>query len=135
MSLKDFIEANGLDESRVLSLVLGDGGRLLPCPKPFTGYNVNIGDEEVTFYNDKLNVKTKLPYSCFESAEFGIGSGNLWLQCIVNGSPLVFCMPRKTWKSDKAKLLMDKIGAVTELKDKKEYDQYTGKLFFIYMFK
>ncbi len=135
MTLKEFISQNNLDESRVINLVLGDGGANLPCPSAFTGYFVTIGDDTLTFYNEKLGVKADIPYTAFYSAEFGIGSGNLWLQCIVNASPLVFCMPRKAWKSAQAKLLMEKISAVTELKDKKEYDHYTGKLFFIYMFK
>ncbi len=135
MSLEKFISNNGLDESRVLSLILGEGGSILPCPSSFTGYTVNVGDEMLTFYNDKLNVKTDVLYADFQSAEFGIGGGNLWLQCVVNGSRLVFCMPRKSWKSEKAKLLLEKISSVVKLKDTKEYDHYTGKLFFLYMFK
>ncbi len=135
MSLKEFIASDNLDESRVLNITLGDGGELLPCPSPFTGYIINIGDEAVTFYHDKLGVKTDVRYAAFASAEFGIGSGNLWLQCTVNGSPLVFCMPRKLWKSEKAKLLMEKISAFAELKGKKEYDGFTGKLFLLYMLK
>ncbi len=129
------LEANGLDESRVLDIAVGDGGTLLPRPVAFTGYLVDIGDEALTFYNDKLNVKTALPYADFQSAEFGIGSGNLWLQCVVRGSSLVFCMPRKSWKSDKAKRLIDKISSATEIRDMKEFEHYTGKFFFIYMFK
>ncbi len=135
MSLKEFISRNNLDASCVLSLVVGEGGNILPCPSPFTGYVAHIGDELLTFYCDKLNVKADIRFADFRSAEFGIGSGNLWLQCVVNNSPLVFCMPRKTWKSDQAKLLMEKIAAITELKDKKEYDHFTGKLFFLYMLK
>lgn len=135
MSTENNISNNNVEETPVLSLTLGAGGDNLPCPSAFTAYNVTIGEETLTFHNEKLSVKTDIPYSAFSSAEFGIGSGNLWLQCVVNGSPLVFCMPRKNWKSEKAKYLMDKIGQVTELKEKKEFDHYTGKLFFLYMFK
>ncbi len=135
MSLKKFVVANNLDESRVLGIVLGEGGTLLPCNALLTGYYINIGDDKLTFYCDKFDVKEDVLYSDFQYAEFGIGNGNLWLQCRVKDSTVVFCMARKLWESEKARLLMDKISAVTELKDKEEYDKYTGKLFFLYMFK
>jgi hypothetical protein len=118
-----------------LQLILGDGGTILPCPSAFTGYQAEITDDALVMTNDKLSANATIPFTAFQSAEFGIGSGNLWLQCTVNGSPFVFCAPRKTWKSEAGKKLIEKISAVTPIKDMKEYDHYTGKLFFLYMFK
>lgn len=137
MSHKSFCEAHNLDPNKVYELVLGEGGNILPCPSGFTGYMAEITDDALICMNDKLleaGSKT-IPFSSFTQAEFGIGSGNLWLQCVVDGSPFVFCSPRKSWKSPAAKLLLEKIAAHTEILDQKEYDHYTGKLFFIYMFK
>ena len=54
---------------------------------------------------------------------------------VVDGSPFVFCLRRKHWKSAPAKLLLEKIGEHTEVTGMKEYNGYTGKLFFLYMWK
>ena len=66
---------------------------------------------------------------------FARGSGQLWLQCVVDDSPFVFCMRRKDWKSSQAKLLLSKIGEHTEIQGMKEYNGYTGKMFLLYFFK
>ena len=117
-------------------MVLGEGGGILPTVSAFTGYMAEIKDDCLVCTNDKLGVSQKeIPFSSFQKAEFGIGSGNLWLQCTVDGKPFVFCTSRKSWKSPAAKLLLEKIGEKTEILDMKEYDRFTGKLFFIYMFK
>lgn len=85
--------------------------------------------------NDRLGVKTEIPFERFQHAEFGIGSAQLWLPCVVNGRPFVFCTNRRRWKSPVAQLLLRKIGEHTEILDWKEYDKYTGKLFLLYMLK
>ena len=54
---------------------------------------------------------------------------------MVGGESFVFSSPRKGWKSEAGKLLLERIGEHTEIIDMKEYDHYTGKLFFIYMWK
>lgn len=43
---------------------------------------------------DENNVVT-ISYDSFKEAEFGIGSGNLWLQCKIKDGSLNFCSPRK----------------------------------------
>ena len=135
MSLKKYCEKNNLDINKVFNLVLGNGGDLLPCPIGFTGYIAEITDTALICKNEKLKAYKEIPFSSFSRAEFGIGSGNLWLQCVVDGSDFVFCSPRKSWKSPAGQLLLKKISQYTELLDTKEYDRYTGKLFFLYMFK
>ena len=136
MTLKRYCEQNGLDPNKVFNMVLAEGGGILPTVTAFTGYIAEIKDDCLVCTNDKLNVFNKeIPFSSFEIAEFGIGSGNLWLQCMVDGKPFVFCSPRKSWKSPAGKLLLDKIGEKTEILSMKEYNQFTGKLFFIYMLK
>jgi len=136
MTLKQYCEQNNLDQNKVFNMALARGGGILPTVTSFTGYITEIRDECLVCTNDKLNVFNKeIPFSSFQSAEFGIGSGQLWLQCIVDGNEFIFCSPRKSWKSPAAKLLLKKIGEKTEILSMKEYDKYTGKLFFIYMFK
>lgn len=134
-TLKKYCEKNGLDESKYLSIVIGEGGGILPQKISMQGYIAEITDTSIVFTNDKLGVKKEIPFELFTSAEFGIGSGNLWLQCTVDGRPFVFCLARPDWKSDAAKLLLEKIGQHTEILDRKQYDRFTGKWFFIYMFK
>ena len=136
MTLKQYCEQNNLDQNKVFDMVLARGGGILPTVTAFTGYIAEIRDECLVCTNDKLKVfKKEIPFSSFQSAEFGIGSGQLWLQCIVDGNEFIFCSTRKSWKSPSAKLLLEKIGEKTEISSMKEYDKYTGKLFFIYMFK
>ena len=135
-TVKRYCEEYGLDESRVFDMVLGESGSILPKARGYTGYIVEINDDYLDCTNDKFNVFHKqIPFSSFERAEFGIGSGNLWLQCIVDGESFVFCSTRKNWKSPAGKLLLEKIGEKTEILGMKEYNQFTGKLFFIYMLK
>ena len=136
MTFKQYCEQNNLDENKVFNMVLARGAGILPTFTSFTGYFAEIKDDCIVCTNDKLKVFNKeIPFSSFQRAEFGIGSGQLWLQCIVEGKEFVFCSPRKSWKSPAAKLLLEKIGEKTEILSMKEYDHYTGKLFFIYMFK
>ena len=133
LTKKKFAEQNGLDPNKVFELVLGQAG-LLPC-RSFTGYMAEITESSLICTNDKLGVKKEIPFSLFEKAEFGIGNGLLWLQCVVDGQSFIFSSPRKSWKSEAGKLLIRRIGEHTEVLDMKAYEHYTGKLFFIYMWK
>ena len=134
-TLKKYCEKNGLDESKLFSMVVGDGGGILPQKISMQGYIAEVGETSIICSNDKLMVKKEIPYESFTSAEFGIGSGQLWLQCVVDGKPFVFCAPRRDWKDKACKLLLEKIGEKTEIKGWKEYNGYTGKLFLLYLFK
>ena len=135
ITLKKYCEKNGLNIDTVFDMVVGQGGGILPQKGGYTGYFAQITEASVICTNDKLGVKKEIPFSSFKSAEFGIGSGLLWLQCVVDGSPFVFTTPRKNWKSASGKLMIQKISEHTEIKDMKEYDHYTGKLFFLYALK
>ncbi len=134
-SLKKYCEKNGLDENKTFNMIVGNGGSILPQKAGMQGYIAEITDTSVICTNDKLKVKKEIPFTSFTSAEFGIGSGQLWLQCIVDGEFFVFCSPRRDWKAPAGKLLLEKIGAQTEIKDWKAYNGYTGKLFLLYMWK
>ena len=135
MTVRKFCEQNNLDESRVIDLVIGQGGSILPMAMGMTGYMTQLTDSSLIFTNDKLQVKKEVPYTCFKRAEFGIGNGLLWLQCVVDDSPFVFCLTRKKWKSPQGKEILEKIGQQTEIADMKLYDGYTGKKFILYMWK
>ena len=136
MTLKQYCEQNNLDQNKVFNMVLARGGDILPTVIAFTGYIAEIRDECLVCTNDKLNVFNKeIPFSSFQSAEFGIGSGQLWLQCIVDGNEFIFCSPRKSWKSPAAKLLLEKIGEHTEILGMDDYNKIMGKFFWYYMIK
>lgn len=134
-TLKKYCEKNGLDESRMLRIFVGDGGGILPQKVGMQEYLAEITDTSIICTNDKLKVKKEILFSSFTCAEFGIVSGQLWLQCIVDGAQFVFCLPRRDWKDAVGKLLLEKIGEQTEIIGWKEYNGYTGKLFLIYVWK
>ncbi len=116
-------------------LVLGNENEILPG-KLWTEYSVDVQEDKMVCVQKKNPASViEISYSSFNSAEFGIGSGNLWLQCVIDGKRLNFCSPKKSWKSDAAKLLIEKINEVTEIKDMKEYKAYTGPFSFFAMFK
>ena len=132
-TLKKYCEENGLDINKAFDMVVGNGGGILPQKGGFTGYFAEITDTSIICTNDKLVVKKEIPFSSFTAAEFGIGSGNLWLQCVVDEKSFVFCTTRKGWKSPAAKLLMEKISAQAEIQGMKDYERYTGKLFLLWV--
>ena len=134
-TLKGYCEKNGLDINKMFDMIVGDGGTILPQKSPMQGYIAEITDTALVCSNDKLGVQKEIPFSSFSKAEFGIGSGQLWLQCVVDGSPLVFCTLRGNWKAPSAELLLNKISEYTGPIDMTEYKKYTGKLFWLYMFK
>ena len=136
MTLKKYCEENNLDQNRVFDMVLARGADILPTVTAFTGYITEIKDNCIVCTNDKLNVFNKeIPFSSFQRAEFGIGSGQLWLQCVVDGKEFIFCSPRKSWKSPAAKLLLEKIGEHTEILGMDDYNKIMGKFFWYYMIK
>ena len=117
------------------TLVLGQENNYLPG-KLWTEYEVEVLDDKIICINKKDNsINVTIRYSEFKEAEFGIGSGNLWLQCELENGSLSFCSPRKSWKSETGKKLVEFINNVCPIKDIKAYKQYTGPFFFIHMFK
>ena len=116
-------------------LVLGESNGYLPGGQ-WTEYGVEVADDKLVCTPKKDATKSyEIPYTQFKSAEFGIGSGNLWLRCKMERGGLVFCSPRKSWKSEAATKLINAINDVCAIKDMKAYKQYTGAFFFIHMFK
>ena len=116
-------------------LVLGGESPVL-AGNLWTQYNVDVQDEKMVCTSVKEpSCSAEIYYSSFESAEFGIGSGNLWLQCVIDGNKLNFCSPRKSWKSEAGKKLIENIEKHTEIKDMKEYKSFTGPFFFFSLFK
>ena len=136
LTIKAFCEKYQSDPSRVLEFVFGVSGDHLPKARGYTGYFVEVKEDCLEFTNEKFGILRKqIPFSYFQSAEFGMGSGQLWLQCTLAGEPFIFCLRRKVWKSELGKLLLEKIGQNTEILGKKDYDRYTGKLFLYYAIK
>ena len=136
MTVKKYCEENNLDANKVFDMVLGESGSILPKARGFTGYIVEIKDNCLSCTNDKFNVFNKeIPFTSFQRAEFGIGSGQLWLQCVVDGESFVFCSTRKNWKSPAAKLILEKIGEHTEILGMDDYNKIMGKFFWYYMIK
>lgn len=116
-------------------LILGEANSYLPGDK-WTEYEVEVSTDKMICTPKKNATKSyEINFSEFKQAEFGIGSGNLWLQCKLQKGFFVFCSPRKSWKSEQATKLIDAINNICPIKDMKAYKQYTGPFFFIYMFK
>ena len=117
------------------TLILGETNPYLPGSK-WTEYEVEVAtDKMICTPRKNATDNYEISYSEFKEAEFGIGSGNLWLQCKLEKGSLVFCSRRKSWKSEEATKLIDAINNVCPIKDMKAYKQYTGPFFFIHMFK
>lgn len=135
MSLKKICEEKGIDINKAFDLVLGEGGGILPTKTAFTSYFTEITDTSIICENTRLKAKAEIPFSSFKSAEFGIGSGHLWLQCVVDGAPFIFTTLRGNWKKPSAKLLLEKIGQYAGIEGMKEYKGYTGWKFLFYLFK
>jgi len=116
-------------------LILGEQNNVLPG-KTWTQYNVEVTDKEMICAKKKGdNTAINISFDSFKEAEFGIGSGNLWLQCKIGEDNLNFCAPRRMWKSEQGKYLIEKINSVVEIKDMKAYKSYTGPFFIFAMFK
>lgn len=117
------------------TLVLGQENNLLPGAM-WTQYEVEVSEDKMICTGKKdTSINVTINYSDFKAAEFGIGSGNLWLQCQFEEGPLTFCSPRKSWKSETGKKLVELINNACPIKDMKAYQQYTGPFFFLHMFK
>ena len=134
-TLKKYCEANNLDLNKVFEMTVSGDEGVLAERGGFTGYFAEITDTSIICTNEKLGIKKEIPFADFKKAEFGIGNGLLWLQCIVNDTFFAFTTLRKGWKAPSGKLMIEKIGEHIEIADMKEYERYTGKLFFIYMWK
>ena len=116
-------------------LISGGANSYLPGDK-WAEYEVEVSTDKMLCTPKKNATQSyEISYSEFKEAEFGIGSGNLWLQCKLQRGVLVFCSPRKSWKSEEAAKLIDAINKVCPIKDMKAYKQYIGPFFFIHMFK
>ncbi len=132
MTVKEYAAELAIDEKDIFTMVLGESDYL--PGGTWAEYLVTFEEDGMACYSQKEGKAYKVRYEDFTFAEFGIGSGNLWLQCIVEGKTLVFCSPRKSWKTA-GKILVEKLGKYIALQDVDEYKKYTGKLFFLYMFK
>lgn len=116
-------------------LILGHENNYLPG-NLWTEYEVEVLEDKMICTNKKdTSLVVTINYTEFKEAEFGIGNGNLWLQCKLENGDLSFCSPRKSWKSDSANKLIKSINNTCTIKDMKAYNQYTGPFFFIHMFK
>lgn len=90
-------------------MVLGEENTIL-TGKLWTQYEVTILDNKIVCTSKKdPKVVADILYSDFKKAEFGIGSGNLWLQCELSTGILNFCSPRKYWKSEAGKKLIERL--------------------------
>lgn len=117
------------------TLVLGEKNNYL-AGKMWTAYNVEVlEDKMVCTCKKDHTIVSVINYSEFKEATFGIGSGNLWLQCELDNGPLVFCSPRACWKSENGKKLIECINNACTIEGMKAYKQYTGPFFFLHVFK
>lgn len=134
MRFKEYIEKTHISPDRALKVVVGHGGDILPR-RGMTGYFGELTDTGMLLSNDQLNIEKKeLLFSSFTRAEFGLGSGQLWLQCTVDGSDFVFCLPRSGYKSAAGQYLLDKLDAQLgeSLREDPDYKKHMGAFFWLY---
>ena len=134
MKFKEYIEQNNISPDKALNFIVGLGGDILPQKVGMQGYFGELTDAGIRFTNDKLNVKKEVLFSSFTRAEFGLGSGQLWLQCTVSGSDFVFCLPRSKYKSAAGQYLLDKLDAQlgVSLREDSDYKKYMGAFFWLW---
>ena len=135
MKLKEYCAKNGIFPNEAISMLLGEGGGLLPKGKGFEQYFAVITEHALICQSNRLGVKIEVPFCEFHYAEFGIGAAKLWLQCTVGEHEVVFALPKNEWKGEAGRLLKRRIGQYTELLDKNEYDRYTTRSMFFNMWK
>lgn len=131
--ISSYCEKNGLDAGRVTELVFGLCEDFMPKARGYTGYIAEITDTSLICTSDYFKARTEIPFESFSEATFGIGSGLLWLQCLVDGKPFVFTMPRGSWKKPAAKLLLEKIAEHITIEGQKDYDRYMGPFFWLHV--
>ncbi|MBQ8862385.1 MAG: hypothetical protein IJ021_06580 [Clostridia bacterium] len=135
MSLKsDFLTKHGISENDVFEIILGDANNVLPGGT-WQSYFALMGEDTITCYkaNDESTV-IELSYSSFTKAEFGLGSGNLWLQCNVGEDFLAFCSTKKNWLNAAGQKLVGKLDSFLSEEDKKLFAKATGKFSAFYVF-
>ncbi len=118
-----------------------DSDNLLPTKNMFSDYSLDITESKLIFSNSNLGVSYKLDFSFMQEAEFAIGSspsldnqGYLWLNCVVDNKTLNFYMPRPIWKSDAAKMMIEKIESNIFIENKEHYKTYVGVRFCLLSF-
>lgn len=134
MSAKsEFLKKNGLAEEEAFELILGCENGVLPG-KVWNSYFVVPGESSMVCHkaNDE-STRVEIQYASFEKAEFGVGSGNLWLQCSIDGEFMAFCSTKKNWRSAPMRTVLEKLGALISEEDKKLYAAATGKLGWLYL--
>ncbi len=135
MKFSEFMESRGIGKDRALEFVVGDGGGILPQKVGFQGYFCELADDGLIFTNDVLGVyNKKILFSSIRQAEFGLKSGQLWLQMDIDGQFFAFCLRRSHYKSAAGQLLLDRLDARlgTALREDREYKRYTGKLWILW---
>lgn len=135
MKFEEYIEQNNINPDRALNFIVGHGGDILPQKVGMQGYFGELTDTGILFSNDKLNVEKKeVLFSSFTRAEFGLGSAQLWLQCTVDGSDFVFCLPRSGYKSAAGQYLLDKLDAQlgVSLREDPDYKKHMGAFFWLF---
>ncbi len=135
MKFSEYLESKKISKDKALEFVVGDGGGILPQKVGFQGYFCEIADDGLIFTNDVLGVENKkILFSSIHKAEFGLKSGQLWLQLDIDGAFFAFCLRRSHYKSVAGQLLLDKIDAQLgiTLREDREYKRYTGKLWLLW---
>lgn len=135
MKFAEYIKQNNISPDRALNFIIGNGGEILPQKVGMQGYFGELTETGILFSNDVLHVdKKEVLFSSFTRAEFGLGSGQLWLQCTVDCSDFVFCLSRSKYKSAAGQYLLDKLEAQLgeSLRDDADYKKYMGPFFWLW---
>lgn len=124
-------DENKMDE---FILVLGEENNILPG-RLWSGYKVKVLDDKmICTPNKEKTLNYEIYFKDFKKAVFGIGNANLWLQCETIYGPIVFCSPRRNWKSEAGKKIIESLGKYIKVEGMDDYKKYTGKFWWIHCF-
>lgn len=102
-------------------LVLGEENNILPG-RLWSGYKVKVLDDKmICTPNKEKTLNYEIYFKDFKKAVFGIGNANLWLQCETIYGPIVFCSPRRNWKSEAGKKIIESLGKYIKVEGMDDY--------------
>ena len=123
---KYLIEQKNIDETEITWTIVG-GPNPVVKGGLWATYHVHVGEDFMVWYRVKskglfnktynIDEEVIIKYTDFESAEFGKGNGNTWLQCNLTKGFIAFTNTPAAWKVDASQKMVAKINEVTPIGD------------------
>ena len=91
-------------------------------------YEVTVEDEEIILTSAEDDYEYHFAYEDFQSAEFRIGDGDLWMKNIINGESLLITGDKKAWKREAALVMIARINDKCKVINFRNYERFTRSL-------